>query len=280
MTLLGSVEEKTTDVSGDQTPSETPENKEEQKPTDWLSSLPDELKEEPSLKVFKDPAALAKSYVHAQKQIGKDKVVVPDPKLATDEEWSEFYSKIGRPETADDYQLEVEGMDEEFVSAFKQQAHKAGLRPNQVEGLFQWYNEFVGGASEKAEESAKLEKERQLVELKNEWGKAFDTKLQHAKTIYRNYMPEEVQAHMDKMGYNDDPVMVKAFAHLAEKFLSEGERVGNPNGSTVLSPAEAKAKIDEVMANNHHAYWNPDHENHNKAKEEMKQLYELANPSS
>ena len=38
--------------------------------------------------------------------IGADKVAIPG-KYATDEDWSEVYNKLGRPETADLYNLEV-----------------------------------------------------------------------------------------------------------------------------------------------------------------------------
>ena len=65
--------------------------------SDWLDSIEESLKTEPSLSDIKDVNSLAKSYVHAQKMIGADKIVMPNDK-STDDEWNDFYEKLGRPE--------------------------------------------------------------------------------------------------------------------------------------------------------------------------------------
>jgi hypothetical protein len=46
-------------------------------PVGFLDSLPEDLRMEPSLRNFTDPASLAKSYVHAQRMIGADKIPLP-----------------------------------------------------------------------------------------------------------------------------------------------------------------------------------------------------------
>ncbi len=43
-------------------------------PVGFLDSLPEDLRGEPSLRTFTDPASLAKSYVNAQRMIGADKI--------------------------------------------------------------------------------------------------------------------------------------------------------------------------------------------------------------
>ena len=52
----------------------------------WKDSLPEELKAEKALESIQDIPGLAKSYIHAQKMIGSDKIPVPN-KFATDEDW-------------------------------------------------------------------------------------------------------------------------------------------------------------------------------------------------
>jgi hypothetical protein len=47
-------------------------------PVGFLDSLPEELRHEPSLKNFTDSAGLAKSYVHAQRMVGADRLHCPD----------------------------------------------------------------------------------------------------------------------------------------------------------------------------------------------------------
>ena len=43
-----------------------------------------------------------KSYLSAQKLVGSNKVAIPN-KMATDEDWEEVYSKLGRPAKPEDY---------------------------------------------------------------------------------------------------------------------------------------------------------------------------------
>ena len=67
----------------------------------WKESLPDDLRDNPSLKSIQDVPGLAKSFIHAQKMVGADKIPVPT-EHATKEDWDAVYSKLGRPATPDD----------------------------------------------------------------------------------------------------------------------------------------------------------------------------------
>jgi len=73
----------------------------------WKDSLPDDLKGEKALESIQDIPGLVKSYVHAQKMIGSDKIPVPN-KYATDEDWQAVYSKLGRPESPDAYEFKFD----------------------------------------------------------------------------------------------------------------------------------------------------------------------------
>ena len=44
--------------------------------TDWRSTLPDDIKADESLKHIQDVPSLAKSYIHAQKMVGSDKISI------------------------------------------------------------------------------------------------------------------------------------------------------------------------------------------------------------
>ena len=82
---------------------------------DWRSSLPEDIREDPSLKPLQDINSLAKSYVHSQRMLGTDKVVVPG-KYATPDEWRGFYHKVGLPEEVKDYEVTSSNtdVDQEF----------------------------------------------------------------------------------------------------------------------------------------------------------------------
>ena len=73
--------------------------------TDWRSSLSDELKNDSTLANIKDVESAAKTLIHQQKMLGSR---IPMPK--SDEERSELYSKLGRPNQASEYKVEVRNL--------------------------------------------------------------------------------------------------------------------------------------------------------------------------
>ena len=72
----------------------------------FFDSLPEDLRAEPSLRNFTDPVSLAKSYVHAQRMIGADKIPLPG-KSATDDEWRQVYKRLGAPDNPKGYDFKV-----------------------------------------------------------------------------------------------------------------------------------------------------------------------------
>ena len=70
--------------------------------TDWRSSLSDEIKNDATLANIQDIESAAKTLIHQQKMLGSR---IPMPK--TDEERSELYSKLGRPESSDKYEINI-----------------------------------------------------------------------------------------------------------------------------------------------------------------------------
>ena len=111
----------------------------------WKDGLPDDLKTEKALESIQDIPGLAKSYIHAQKMIGSDKIPVPN-KYATDEDWQAVYNKLGRPETPDAYEFNLKdnsNIDENALKGFKETAHKNGLLPKQAEAIMNFYNDMT-----------------------------------------------------------------------------------------------------------------------------------------
>ena len=110
---------------------------------DWKSTLPEDLKNDPTLSNFKDVESLAKTVVHQQKVLGNR---IPIPK--TDEEKMEVYNKLGRPEAADKYEVNVPEdysayFSPEQINQFKNVAHQMGLKQQQVGGLVNYQMESI-----------------------------------------------------------------------------------------------------------------------------------------
>tara|TARA_R100001443_G_scaffold15093_3_gene24913 strand:- start:218 stop:1027 length:810 start_codon:yes stop_codon:yes gene_type:complete len=232
-------------------------------PVHFINTLPEELQTEPSLRNFTDAAGLAKSYVHAQKMIGADKLPLPG-KSATDEEWNNVYQKLGRPDAANQYDFKaVQGFDEPDLDAFKQIAYDTGLNGKQAERM-------AKSIAEKAstEISVQKEKTETLVkegreELEKEYGKAFDQKMKLAKNAVNQLMGstdllDKVELADGRL-LGDHPEVIRMFVGLASQ-MGEDTLEGETT-DLIMTPQEANRKLMEVTAKDT-PYWDKSHPQH------------------
>jgi hypothetical protein len=259
-------------LSGDPK-TETPETS-----TDWKVNLSDDVKADKSLENIKDINALAKSYIHAQKMVGSDKIPVPN-KYATEDDWNAVYEKLGRPKTADGYKFDLpqdKQVDEVSLKEFSSQAHKLGLLPGQAQGMVKFYNEITAKSLQDADSKALAARETSTKELKQEWGQAFDQKVSQAATLAKSVGATELLdtnlADGTKLG--DHPVMIKAFAELANKMGEDS--IVQASGPTYLTPNQIEKQIGELTQENS-AYWDKNHPNHQASVDEVLALREKKN---
>lgn len=242
----------------------------------WKDSLPDDLKAEKALESIQDIPGLAKSYIHAQKMIGSDKIPVPN-KYATDEDWQAVYNKLGRPESPDAYEFKFDdnsSIDENALQGFKEAAHKHGLLPKQAEGIMNFYNEMTQNYIQDL--NSKSEQGRMSAEqtLKKEWGAAYDNKLQQAGAVANKYLDNEFTnlTLSDGTKLGDHPEFIKAFANIASE-LGEDNLV-QANGPQYMTPQELDKQIRELQQPGS-AYWNKNHPGHAAAVQEVQDLLAL-----
>jgi hypothetical protein len=267
--------QETSVLSGDPK-TETPQATQET--TDWKSSLSEDIRSDKSLENIKDISGLAKSYIHAQKMVGADKIPVPN-KYATEDDWNAVYEKLGRPKTADGYKFDLpqdKQVDEMSLKEFSNQAHKLGLLPNQAQGMVKFYNEMTSKSLQDADSKALAARENSTKELKQEWGQAFEQKVSKAANLANSVGAKELLntnlADGTKLG--DHPVMIKAFAQLADK-MGEDSLVQS-SGPTYLTPSQIDKQIGELTQTGS-AYWDKHHPNHQAAVDEVLALREKKN---
>ena len=255
-----------------------PKTETPQATTDWKASLSEEVRSDKSLENIKDIEGLAKSYVHAQKMVGSDKIPVPN-KYATDKDWDAVYEKLGRPKSADGYKYDLpqdKQVDEASLKEFSSQAHKLGLLPTQAQGMVKFYNEMTAKSIQDADSKALAARETSTKELKQEWGQAFDQKINQAATLAKSVGATELfdtnLADGTKLG--DHPVMIKAFAELANKMGEDS--IVQASGPTYLTPNQIEKQIGELTQTGS-AYWDKNHPNHQAAVQEVLALREKKN---
>ena len=269
------VKEETTTQPADQS---QPVTQEEPK-IDFKSLIPDEYKEDKALANFQDMNQFVKSYLHAQKMVGLDKIPVPN-KYATDEDWQEVYKRLGAPETPDQYKYKFakdQKVDEASLKAFNEVAQKNGLLPKQAENIVKFYNELSQQAV--SQEASKVDAARLESEtvLKTEYGSEYNKRLDQAKrlasqTLGADFLNNTILKNGSKLG--DNVSLIKAFSTLADK-LSEDEIVKG-EGADYMSAKELQKQIDELEAPDS-AFWKKTHPNHERAVQEVFKLREMLN---
>jgi hypothetical protein len=216
----------------------------------WLDSLPEDLRKDPSLQLFKTPDALAKSYVNAQKLVGVDKVVIPNEK-STEEEVNAFYQKLGRPESADKYELKLpQGaqLDEGFAKSLKDIAFKSGLSGKQLNELANWYTGAAGEAvkASEAKELNTLRDSLNAYEQKVGGSEKMKLRMDQAKTAVRTLANDELKKFLVDSKLGSRPEMIEFFASLHGMMSEDKIRDGTGVSFQNEDPVVIQKQIDEI----------------------------------
>ena len=250
----------------------------ENQETNFKDLIPEGFKEEKALDNFNNMEDFVKSYLHAQKLVGADKIPVPN-KHATEEDWNEVFKRLGAPDTPDGYKYNIKDqeLDQTQVKEFNKAAHQLGLLPKQAEGLIKFYNEMNGNNAASEEEAAAQAQLQTETELKKEYGPQFAKRLDQAKKLAVNSLGSEFLENTylkDGSRLGDNIKVIKAFSELADK-LSEDEIIKG-DGSEYMTAKDIEKEINELTQEGS-AYWIKTHPNHNKAVQEVLKLREMLN---
>ena len=242
---------------------------------DWRDGLSEELRAEPTLANINDLESAAKTLVHQQKMMGTR---IPIPK--NDEEMNELYTKLGRPETADGYEVNVpQGYEqyypEETVTTFKETGHALGLTPKQIQGLVEWQKTAIDQQLQQEQIAGDTQGVQTEEILREEFGANYEKNLTAAQRALRVYGTPELQEKLSDPRYGNDPDLIRLLAN-AGKDITEDSAQGTTNNSLVMSPLDAKMRIDQINGDKSHAYWNATNPKHQEAQEEMRQLFDKA----
>jgi len=265
-------------------------------PQDWKENLAEDLRSHPVFEKFKlgegealvgVPPTLLKSHAEQQKLIGRDKIPLP-PEGATDEDWNEVWSRLGRPEKPEEYELkppedlpEQVQVSDELITEYKGIAHKLGILPKQAQELLTWYLGANARQMEDLDNQGKEHQKQTEAALRKEWGRAYDEKVEASANTFAHLasqMGEEKHEQlinlMDDTGIGNHPLMVSFFAKIGELI---GEDVISGKGRTTfaLTPEQAKAEIAKIYGDKDHPYHHPENAEHQAAVDRMNQLTEM-----
>jgi hypothetical protein len=276
------------------------EKEEEKGGASWRDTLPEGIRNDPSITSFKDVGALTQSFIETKKlvgnsvrppgpdatpeartefigkmkeKLGADFVYFPTDAKARAEAEAAVFAALGRPGKPEEYVVPDDlvklGVVPEDIRAI---AQKTGMTKGQFAELTKAMGEMQTAAQSKfKDDHAALEKE---------WGAAKSDRFQAAAAV------------AEKLGLAADAKAIaegRASAAQVKLMFQVAQAVGtNPKeqgrqtegGSSKMTPTEARAQIGEMMANRAHAYWNASDPRHGEAVKRMIELQQYADPKA
>lgn len=217
-------------------------------PVSFLESLPEEIRNEPSLRTFTDPATLAKSYVSAQRMIGADKIAIPSSS-ATADDWREVYTKLGAPTEASQYELGKDiPLEDSYVNSFREHALNAGLNGQQANVMMDFVKSAVNDMNENFSQGAEEAQYAAEQELRQEYGQAFEQRLEVAQLAAKQLlggteMFDEIKLADGRM-LGDHPDIIRMFSNLATQ-IGEDNIEGTPT-EMIMTPEEANRQLADI----------------------------------
>tara|TARA_R100001460_G_scaffold10187_1_gene24091 strand:+ start:611 stop:1468 length:858 start_codon:yes stop_codon:yes gene_type:complete len=246
----------------------------------WKEAIPEELRNDPNISKFTELEALAKSYVNATRMIGQDKVAVPNNN-STDDQWNEVYDKLGRPESADKYKLEVKSdvvpLDESAIKQFAENAHQLGLNNKQAQGILEFYKDSMEGSAQQSKIDTETAQANAEQELRKEWGSNYEANIKKAGSVAKaNMNPEILDMELkDGTRLGDHPAIIKGFANIAN-ILSEDKLVSTES-ENVSQGTDYEAEISKIVNDRDGPYWNKSHPDHDKVVQQVFTLRTMMN---
>ena len=242
----------------------------------WYDGFAEDVRTNNNITKFGSAEELGKSYINAQRLIGADKIPMPE----TDEDWSNVYGRLGRPDEASMYTIDaVEGfeVDEEQQNAFKEWAHGKGFSQSQLQDLATYDMERQMSAGTANEESAQAKLDEATNSLKAEWGEAHAQNVNLAARAADEFMGEAGKeffdnAMIDGVPAGEHPGLLKMFHSVAKGMMESSKLEGIANEGK-QTPQEISDSIGKAMS--HPAYTNKNHLEHPAIMRQVKALFEL-----
>ena len=248
----------------------------------WKDSISEVYRNDPNIQKFTEADALAKSYINAVRMIGQDKMIVPN-KNFTEDQWEEAYIKMGRPESADKYSLDIKSdvvpLDEQAIKSFQEQSFKLGLNNEQAKGVLDFYKNNMEAQTQQAKVDAETSQAQAQNLLRQEWGRDYDANIAKAKSLATaNLAPEVFEMQLaDGSRLGDNVDVIKGFAKIAG-MMSE-DKILSTESENMDKSEDIQTEIDQIMNDKNGPYWNKSHPNHDKVVQQVYTLREMLDGS-
>lgn len=225
----------------------------------WMSSMPDAYKQNESFAKFGEASDAYAKFDELLKAEG-DALAIPGED-ASDEDKNAFAMKMGRPETAEGYEIgkpqdwpEDVQYDEALDGQFKEAAFQMGLSGEKANALHGWYNGLVLSAHNAEVQNEKAAMEKATNELKTTWpGDSYKVNTEMAHRAFVQFSgeseAEQKEAHdfinntiVDGVILGEHPKFLKNYHRVAAAISDDSANSGMNNPSGELTEEQKAAK--------------------------------------
>lgn len=240
----------------------------------FIEQLAEEYRGDPSLQSFKSVDDLAKSYIHAQKTIGK-KFENLSP-----EEIRAHYNGLSAPESLDDYKFELgDEVDGNAVEWFKSVAKENGLSADAAKTIAEGYYNMQREQLEQHYALQEQQRQEHIESVKKMFGKEFESKVHSANQALTELGGNEAIEAIKQAGLDSHPAVVRLLANAGE-LLAEGN-LANATSKVqrAMTPERAAEKIQELLSDRdfQSRRMNSMARGHEEAVSQLEQLYRIKN---
>ena len=235
---------------------------------------------------YRTPNDLAKAYMNLEKLTHVPaEQIIKLPKGDDPKAWNEVYTRLGRPEKADGYNLPVpEGQDGAFAKTAAEWFHDAGVTQAGATRLATKWNEFQAAQQKQQTDQLAARDLEQVNALKSEWGANYERLAGQVDKAAETFgmTPEQLAALKQVMGPKE---AMQFMQNIGSKLGVEDGQFHDgqtPTGFNNMSPEQAQAEITRLQRDKLFAQEFNSHDPRVKseARQKMARLAVLAAPGA
>lgn len=223
----------------------------------WKDCIPEDLKDRAEWGRINNVQDVFKNYISAQQTISKS-VRIPDA-TSSAEDVTAFYTKLGKPASAAEYDFTYEkadgqifGKDSFDFTNFQQIADKANLTKDQYQAMCSAYidiqNDYMTKYNQDTAEKAGAELREAEATLRKEWGKDYAANINNISAKITQMYPQETVQRMEEVGLFRDANFLKSQLALTKMMTGDTIYIEGRGIENVPETIEQlRAKRDSLM---------------------------------
>ncbi len=261
---------------------------------DWGTLVPEEFKEKPYIQNLLKSDDPTKQFFtemdNLQKKLGERPEGVPKDG-ASQEDWDKFYKSIGRPDTADGYEMPKTewGDDEkqigEFVDKFrgdkefekdvKQVFYEEGLTKKQAENIAAKYDKLLVRHNKQFFQDAVAATGQLDADYDQMMKEAFGARAAKVEEVGHKIIKANVPENVKPLLAGADPktltILAAVLDSINNKYIREDSGTSKTDQVGSVDEKSQRAQAMKLMASD--AWRNAEHPQHEQVKKDVKDLY-------